>query len=62
MNNANRDIRAEIREAGVTLWKIAHKIGISEATMTRKMRFELNDNEKKQIRDAVNSIVREEET
>ncbi|WP_195411003.1 hypothetical protein [Ruminococcus sp. BSD2780120874_150323_B10] len=38
---ANLDIRAAAKSAGVKLWEIADYFGISEPTVTRKLRHEL---------------------
>lgn len=45
----NQEIRAKAKAAGVKLWQIADKLQISEPTMTRRMRRELPESEKKQI-------------
>ena len=42
MTEANRKIRREARAANVPLWKIALHLGISEPTMTRRMRVEMD--------------------
>lgn len=44
---ANNDIRLKAKGCGVPIWKIAAKLGISEPTMTRKLRFELSEAEAK---------------
>lgn len=46
---ANQDIRNEAKKAGVKLWQIADKLGISEPTITRLMRRELNTEKKEEI-------------
>lgn len=46
---ANKDIRLKAKGCGVPIWKIAAKLGISEPTMTRKLRFELSEAEKAKI-------------
>lgn len=46
----NKDIKLEAKGNGVALWQIAEKLGISEPTMTRKLRVELNTEEKTKIR------------
>lgn len=56
MERANGDIRAEAKSAGVTLWAVAEEIGISEATLTRRLRLELGEAEKGHIRAAIASI------
>lgn len=58
MNNS--DVRTAAKNAGVFLYQIA-AIGISEPTMTRKLRFELTKDEKKPIFEAINQIAKERE-
>lgn len=45
----NLDIREAAKAAGVKLWKIAEKLNITDATFSRKLRKELNDEDKAQI-------------
>ena len=54
MNNS--DVRTAAKSAGVFLYEVAVAMGISEPTMTRKLRFELSDNEKKPIFEAIERI------
>ena len=42
---ANQIIRDEPRERKVYQWELAKAVGISEATMVRKLRTELSDEE-----------------
>lgn len=42
---ANQIIRNELRERKVYQWELAKALGISEATMVRKMRTEISDEE-----------------
>lgn len=49
MCKTNTDIRKTAKEKGVCLWEIARVLDISEATMTRKMRNDLTENEKKEL-------------
>lgn len=53
---SNADVRAAAKEAGVFLYQIAAFIGISEPTMTRKLRFELPDSEKQAILEAITKL------
>ena len=46
---ANNDLRLFARGAGVPFWKVAKAFNISEPTMTRKLREELNPTEKEKI-------------
>jgi hypothetical protein len=50
---ANNDMRLLARGSGVAFWKIARALGISEPTMTRRMRTELPEAEKEKIRSTI---------
>lgn len=50
---ANESIKNEIRMAGLYQWQVAEEMGISEATLSRKMRKELPENEKNIIKDII---------
>ena len=53
----NEKIRQEAKAAHVPLWEIAAQIGVSEPTITRWMRAELDEERKKQIRGAISEIL-----
>lgn len=46
MKRANEDIRKQARASNVPLWAVAEQMGISEPTMTRKLRVEMSAGEK----------------
>ena len=46
----NMDLRLEAKGAGVPMWKIAEHLNISEPTLTRRLRKELPDTEKENLR------------
>lgn len=52
---ANLDIRAAAVSAGVRLWRVADALGIADASLSRKLRKELPQEEKEKIF----SIIRE---
>lgn len=52
----NKDIRLKARGAGVTLWQIADYLGISEPTLTRMMRHQLDREQKQKICNAIRAI------
>lgn len=63
MNNqttANKDIRALIERSGVKMWQVAAKLGIHHATLSVRLRFELSDERKAQIRAAIKEIKEEQ--
>lgn len=43
---ANADIRNEAKRKSVRLWEIADKMGVSDQTITKRLRKELNTSEK----------------
>lgn len=45
----NKDIREAAKAAGVKLWQIADKLGINDGNFSRKLRRELNTDEKENI-------------
>ena len=40
---ANKIIRDELKTRGVRHWELAHELGISEQTLVRWLRFELDE-------------------
>ena len=46
MSKCNVDIRTSAIKSNVFLWEIANELGISEPTITRKLRAELSAEEK----------------
>lgn len=57
---ANCDLRTAARDAGVPLWAIADVLHISEPTMTRKLRRELPEKEKRKILDIISALAKED--
>ncbi len=45
----NQDIRRSAAGAGVRLWQIADELGIADCSLSRKLRKELPQEEKKRI-------------
>lgn len=45
----NDDIRQAAQSAGVRLWQIAEKLGLSDGNFSRRLRRELPDEEKAKI-------------
>lgn len=52
----NNDVRNEIKAAGIFIWEVADVIGISDVTMSKRLRKELSEDQKQQIRDAIEII------
>ena len=49
MQTANSEIRSECRKHSIKLWELAGWIGVSESTMTRKLRQELPSEQRDHI-------------
>lgn len=49
MKIANLDVREKAKKSGVKLWQIAEAIGINDGNLSRKLRRELPEEEKKRI-------------
>ena len=45
----NEDIKQAARQAGVPLFRVGYAMGISESSLSRKLRGQLNDKEKEAI-------------
>lgn len=56
---ANLDVRFKAKAAGVPLWKIAERLGVTEVTISRRLRKELSPEQKQQYFDAIQQIVSE---
>ena len=60
MKKANLDIRQELKEAKIPLWRLAIKQGCNEVTMVRRLRIELPEQKKQEIRRQIKEILNEE--
>lgn len=58
----NITLRRAAKAAKVPLWRIAEALGISEPTMTRKLRRELSEKEKQQMLGFIEQLAKEVET
>lgn len=55
----NKDLRDEMRIANVRQWEVAETIGISEMTMVKWLRRELDDNKKALIREGISKVAQQ---
>ena len=53
----NKDLRDEMRIANVRHWEVAEAIGISEMTMVKWLRRELDDSKKALVREGISKAV-----
>lgn len=56
---ANQEIRETAKRNGVKLWQIADKLGINDGNFSRKLRFELNEDEKNRILSIITELAKE---
>ena len=62
MAKANKIIREELKERGVRHWELAHELGISEQTLVRWLRFELNEDKQLDMLEKIEEIAKRKET
>lgn len=55
----NEEVRRTAKAKKIPLWAVACELAISEASMTRKMRHELEPNEKQRILKIINDLASE---
>lgn len=56
MSKTNIKLRILAEKKNVRWWEIAYRLNISEATMTRRLRKELSQEETKEIEQIINDI------
>ena len=56
----NQDIRRTAAGAGIKLWQIADALGIADCSLSRKLRKELPDDEKKEIFSIIDRLAKED--
>ncbi len=54
---SNSDIRKKAAQSGIPLWKVGRELGISEATISRKLREELPETERKRWLEAIDRLI-----
>lgn len=52
----NMDLRQKAKEKNVFFWQIARELGVSEPTMTRRLRFELPEQEKRKFLSIIDKL------
>lgn len=53
----NQNLKLMAAGKGVKLWEIALEMGMTDSSLSRKMRVELPEQERKRFIDALNAIV-----
>lgn len=57
----NKEIREQAKALGVKFWEIGVAMGVSEATITRWLRVELDNEKKVAMMKAIEQVAREKE-
>ncbi len=59
MNKANQDIREAIYKSGFPQWKVAKQYGLSDGRFSVILRYELDDDKKQAILEAIKKLEKE---
>ena len=59
---ANKIIREKLKARGVRHWELAAELGISEQTMVRRLRFELDEDRQLEMLMKIEEIAKRKET
>ena len=59
---ANKIVRDELKQRGVRHWELAHELGVSEQTLVRWLRFELDEDRQLDMLEKVETIAKRKET
>lgn len=52
----NLDLKFMAYQAGLTLWQIAREMGIADTSLSRKLRYDLSDSDRRRFIDAVEKL------
>lgn len=53
---ANERLKQQIKNHGVKQWQIADHLEISESVLSKKLRYELSDDDKEAIKEAIKAL------
>ena len=56
---ANQDIRKEVKDKGFKLWELANAMGIYDGNLSRRLRKEMSETQKSEIRMLLNKMEKE---
>ena len=62
MAKANTIIRDELKTRGVRHWELAHELDISEQTLVRWLRFELDEDKQLDMLEKIEAIAKRKES
>lgn len=56
MRSVNQDIKNAIKKASIYQYEVADKMGIAETTLVRWLRYQLTEDKRKQIKNAIDEL------
>lgn len=56
----NKEIRCAAGKYGIRLWQVAEAVGMNESAFSRKLRHELQQEEKERILEAIEKLAKED--
>ncbi len=59
---ANDEVKAYAKQAGVRLWEVAERLHITDVTLSKKLRYELDPEYKSRIIKLVDQIAKEKQS
>ena len=59
---ANEEIKAYAKQAGVKLWEVAEGLNITDVSLSKKLRYELDSDYKHRIVKLVDQIAKEKQS
>ncbi len=59
---ANDEVKAYAKQAGVRLWEVAERLHITDVTLSKKLRYELDPEYKSRIIKLVDKIAKEKQS
>lgn len=60
-NVANKEIRDAAKEAGICLWQVAEKLGVSDGNFSRKLRRELPVEDREKVLNIIRELSQEKQ-
>ncbi len=59
---ANEEIKAYAKQAGVKLWEVAERLNITDVTLSKKLRYELDSDDKYRVKNLIDQIAIERQS
>lgn len=50
------EIKKKIKSANIKLWQVAHAFGVTDATFSRKLRFDFNESDTEKVLEIIQEL------